>query len=125
MRWSLFLFLVIMSSAWPSVIELLHLVENLLNKLIHHTAYVSHKTEVYLETVVNTGVRIERGCIINLAMIINHDCIIEKGVHICLGSIIKGGNRIRRCEEVEAGEVVGEPQESKIIYMRRMTNGRT
>lgn len=58
------------------------------------------------KAIVNTGAKVERGCIINLGCIIDHDCVIEEGVHICLGAVVKGENRILRCEKIEAGDVV-------------------
>ena len=47
-----------------------------------------------------------KGCIINLGAIVDHGCILEEGVHICLGAIVKGENRIEKCSKIEAGEVV-------------------
>lgn len=83
-----------------------------LSLLIHPSAYVSPKavieegTVVLPKAIVNTGAKVERGCIINLGCIIDHDCVIEEGVHICLGAVVKGENRILRCEKIEAGDVV-------------------
>ena len=80
--------------------------------LIHPTAYVSPTVSIAPGTVilphaiVNTDVVINRGCIINLGAILDHGCIIEEGVHICLGAIVKGENRIERLSKIEAGEVV-------------------
>lgn len=80
--------------------------------LIHPTAYVSPRASIAPGTVIlphaiiNTDVVINRGCIINLGAIIDHGCIIEEGVHICLGAIVKGENRIQRLSKIEAGEVV-------------------
>lgn len=80
--------------------------------LIHPTAYISPKASVEAGTVVlpgaiiNTGTIISRGCIINLGVVIDHDCIIEEGVHVCDGAIIKGNNRITRCEKIEAGVII-------------------
>ena len=80
--------------------------------LIHPTAYVSPTASIALGTVIlphaiiNTDVVINRGCIINLGAILDHGCIIEEGVHICLGAIVKGENRIERLSKIEAGEVV-------------------
>ena len=80
--------------------------------LIHSTAYVSPTAAVSPGTVIlphaiiNTDVVINRGCIINLGAILDHGCIIEEGVHICLGAIVKGENRIERLSKIEAGEVV-------------------
>ena len=80
--------------------------------LIHPTVYISPKahiapgTVVLPHAIVNTNTIIERGCIINLGAIIDHGCIIEEGVHVCLGAIVKGDNRIRRLSKIEAGKVI-------------------
>ena len=80
--------------------------------LIHPTAYISPTatinpgTVILPHTIVNTDVVINRGCIINLGAIVDHGCILEEGVHICLGVIVKGENRIERLSKIEAGEVV-------------------
>lgn len=80
--------------------------------LIHLTAYVSPTaainpgTVILPHAIVNTDVVINRGCIINLGAIIDHGCIIEEGVHVCLGAIVKGENRIQRLSKIEAGEVI-------------------
>lgn len=80
--------------------------------LIHSTAYVSPRASIAAGTVilphavVNTGVEVGKGCILNLGCLVDHDCVIEEGVHICLGAIVKGENRISRCEKVEAGEII-------------------
>ena len=80
--------------------------------LIHPTAYVSPTatispvTVILPHAIVNTDVVIARGCIINLGAIVDHGCILEEGVHICLGAIVKGENRIERLSKIEAGEVV-------------------
>ena len=84
--------------------------------LIHPTAYVSPTatinpgTVILPHAVVNTDVVIDRGCIINLGAIVDHGCILEEGVHICLGAIVKGENRIEKCSKIEAGEVVERGQ---------------
>ena len=49
-------------------------------------------------------------CILNLGAIVDHGCIIEEGVHICLGAIVKGENRVEKCSKIEAGEVVERGQ---------------
>lgn len=80
--------------------------------LIHPTAYVSPTTTISPGTVilphaiVNTDVVVGKGCIINLGAIVDHGCILEEGVHICLGAIVKGENRIEKYSKIEAGEVV-------------------
>ena len=80
--------------------------------LIHPTAYVSPTTTINPGTVIlphaiiNTDVVVGKGCIINLGAIVDHGCILEEGVHICLGAIVKGENRIEKCSKIEASEVV-------------------
>ena len=84
--------------------------------LIHPTAYASPTASIAPGTVilphaiVNTDVVINRGCIINLGAIVDHECILEEEVHICLGAIVKGENRIEKCSKIEAGEVVERGQ---------------
>ena len=80
--------------------------------LVHPSSYVSPKAYVSEGCVVlpgaiiNTGTRIGKGCIINLGATVDHDVIIEDGVHLCIRCIIKGDNRISRCEKIEAGEII-------------------
>ena len=80
--------------------------------LVHPSSYVSPKAYVFEGCVVlpgaiiNTGTRIGKGCIINLGATVDHDVIIEDGVHLCIRCIIKGDNRISRCEKIEAGEII-------------------
>ena len=80
--------------------------------LVHPSAYISpraHVSEgcvVLPGAVINTGTRIGKGCIINLGVTVDHDVIIEDGVHLCIRCIIKGENRISRCEKIEAGEII-------------------
>ena len=56
--------------------------------------------------VVNTDTLIGKGCIINCGAVIDHGCVIEDGVHVCLGAIVKGENRISSLEKIEAGEII-------------------
>lgn len=80
--------------------------------LIHTTAYVSPTASINSGTVIlphaiiNADVVVGKGCIINLGAIVDHGCVLEEGVHICLGAIVKGENRIEKCSKIEAGEVV-------------------
>ena len=80
--------------------------------LIHPSAYVSPKAQVSAGCVilpgaiVNTGSKVGKGCIINLGATVDHDVVIEEGVHLCLRCIVKGENRISRCEKIEAGEII-------------------
>ena len=84
--------------------------------LSHPTAYVSPTATIHPGTVilphaiVNTDVVVGKGCIINLGAIVDHGCILEEGVHICLGAIVKGENRVEKCSKIEAGEVVERGQ---------------
>ena len=80
--------------------------------LIHPSAYVSPKAIVsegcviLPGAIINTGTSIGKGCIINLGATVDHDVIIEDGVHLCIRCIVKGENRISRCEKIEAGEII-------------------
>ena len=80
--------------------------------LIHPTAYVSPKAHVsdgcviLPGAIINTGSQIGKGCIINLGAVVDHDVIVEDGVHLCVRCIVKGENRILRCEKIEAGEII-------------------
>lgn len=80
--------------------------------LIHSSAYVSPKAQVSTGCVilpgaiVNTGSKVGKGCIINLGAAVDHDVVIEDGAHLCVRCIVKGENRISRCEKIEAGEIV-------------------
>ena len=86
--------------------------------IIHSTAYVSPKAKIEAGTVVlpnaviNTDTVVEKGCIINCNSVVDHNCIIEKGVHICLGAIVKAENRIPACMKVEAGQIIENRQYS-------------
>lgn len=80
--------------------------------LVHPTAYVSPTVNIGLgsiilpHAVVNTDTVIGKACIINCAAVIDHGCVIEDGVHICLGAIVKGENRIASQKKIEAGEII-------------------
>lgn len=80
--------------------------------LVHPSAYVSPRAHIsegcviLPGAIINTGTRMGKGCIINLGAIVDHDVIIEDGVHLCVRCIIKGENRISRCEKIEAGEII-------------------
>ena len=80
--------------------------------LVHPSAYISPRAHIsegcviLPGAIINTGTRIGKGCIINLGAIVDHDVIIEDGVHLCVRCIIKGENRISRCEKIEAGEII-------------------
>lgn len=93
---------------------LVHLVEKGCNlpTIIHPSAYVSPTAQIMPgvvilpQAVVNTNCQVKHGCIINCSAIVDHDCVLEEGVHVCLGAIVKGGNRIPRCMKIEAGGVI-------------------
>lgn len=80
--------------------------------LVHPTAYISPTVTmecgnvVLPKAVVNTSCHLGKGCIINCGALIDHGCVIEDGVHVCLGAIVKGDNRIKQCTKIEAGEVI-------------------
>ena len=80
--------------------------------LVHQSAYISPRAHVsegcviLPGAIINTGTRIGKGCIINLGATVDHDVIVEDGVHLCVRCIIKGENRISRCEKIEAGEII-------------------
>ena len=80
--------------------------------LVHPSAYISpraHVSEgcvVLPGAIINAGTRIGKGCIINLGATVDHDVLVEDGVHLCIRCIIKGENRISRCEKIEAGEII-------------------
>ena len=70
--------------------------------LIHPTAYVSPKAQISDGCVILPEAIVN----INLGATIDHDVVIEDGVHLCVRCIVKGENRILRCEKIEAGEIV-------------------
>ena len=80
--------------------------------LVHPSAYISpraHVSEgcvVLPGAIINARTRIGKGCIINLGATVDHDVLVEDGVHLCIRCIIKGENRISRCEKIEAGEII-------------------
>ena len=80
--------------------------------LVHPTAYISPTVTmecgnvVLPKAVVNTSCHLGKGCIINCGALIDHGCVIEDGVHVCLGAIVKGDNRIKQCTKIEAGEII-------------------
>lgn len=80
--------------------------------IIHKTAYVSPMASIEKGTVVlpfavvNTDCHVKEGCIINCSCVIDHGCVIEKGVHVCIGAMVKAENRIPALMKVEAGQVI-------------------
>lgn len=93
-------------------------VEQLLNdgvvvpSLVHPSAYISPTVimdcgnVILPHAIINTSCKLGKANIINCGAIVDHGCVIEDGVHICLGAILKGENRIKMCTKIEAGEVI-------------------
>lgn len=75
------------------------------------TAIINPGTVILPYVIVNMDVVVGKGCIINFGAIVDHGCILDEGVHIALGAIVKGENRIEKCSKIEAGEVVEKRKE--------------
>jgi hypothetical protein len=60
--------------------------------------------------VVNTGVTVKNGCIINIGALIDHDSVIEDGCHLAPGAIVKAENRIPAGTKVDSGTVIENRQ---------------
>lgn len=56
--------------------------------------------------IINTNVKIAKGCIINCGAIIDHDCVLNKGCHLAPGAIVKGENILPEYMKVDSGEVI-------------------
>ena len=84
--------------------------------LIHPSAYVSPMAQVGMGSVVlpmavvNTGVRVGDGCIINIGALIDHDSVVENYVHLAPGAIVKAENRIPTESKIESGTVIENRQ---------------
>ena len=84
--------------------------------MIHPRAYVSPRTTVETGSVVlpmavvNTGVRVGEGCIINIGALIDHDSVIENWVHLAPGAIVKAENRIPAESKIDSGTVIENRQ---------------
>ena len=80
--------------------------------IIHPSAYVSTDAlvetgcAVLPQTVINTTAKVRTGCIINFGAVVDHDVVIEKGVHLCINSVVKAYNRIAPFAKIEAGQVI-------------------
>jgi len=80
--------------------------------IIHPSAYVSSNAVVEAgcavlpNAAINTTAVVRTGCIINFGAVVDHDVIIEKGVHLCINSVIKARNRIAPFAKIEAGQVI-------------------
>ena len=62
------------------------------------------------KAVVNTGVTVGMGCIINIGALIDHDSVIENGVHLAPGAIVKAENRIAALSKIDSGTVIENRQ---------------
>ncbi len=80
--------------------------------IIHPSAYVSTNAlvekgcAVLPQAVINTTAKVKTGCIINFGAVVDHDVVIEKGVHLCINSVVKAYNRIAPFAKIEAGQVI-------------------
>ena len=80
--------------------------------LVHPRAYVSPEarleegTVVLPMAVVNTGVRVGRGCIVNIGALVDHDTVLEEGVHLSPGAVVKAENRIPAGTKVPSDRVI-------------------
>lgn len=80
--------------------------------IIHPKATVSKYSEIkdgsviLAGAVVNTGVSIGRGCIININSCIDHDCAIYDGAHVCSGAVVRSMCRIGKLSYIGAGSCV-------------------
>ena len=80
--------------------------------IIHPTAYVSANAvveegcAVLPQSVINATAKVRTGCIVNFGAVADHDVVIEKGVHLCINSVVKAYNRIAPFAKIEAGQVI-------------------
>ena len=80
--------------------------------IIHPSAYVSANAvveegcAVLPQAVINATAKVRTGCIVNFGAVVDHDVIIEKGVHLCINSVVKAYNRIAPFAKIEAGQVI-------------------
>lgn len=69
-------------------------------------AHISNGCVILPGDIVDTGSRVRKGCVINLGATVDYGVVVEDGVHSCVRCIVKGENRISRCEKIEAGEII-------------------
>ena len=80
--------------------------------IIHPSAYVSSGAVVETgcavlpQAVINTTAKVKSGCIVNFGAVVDHDVVIERGVHLCINSVVKAYNRIAPFAKIEAGQVI-------------------
>ncbi len=80
--------------------------------IIHPLAYISKNAvvekgcAVLPQAVINATAKVKTGCIVNFGAVVDHDVVIEKGVHLCINSVVKAYNRIAPFAKIEAGQVI-------------------
>ena len=80
--------------------------------IIHPASYVSTNAvveegcAVLPQSVINATAKVRTGCIVNFGAVVDHDVVIEKGVHLCINSVVKAYNRIAPFAKIEAGQVI-------------------
>jgi sugar O-acyltransferase (sialic acid O-acetyltransferase NeuD family) len=88
--------------------------ERRVTTIIHPRATVSPDTFVgtgslvVAGAVVNAGVRMGVGCVVNTCASVDHDCWLGEGVHICPGTHLAGNVRIGDGSWVGIGSVITE-----------------
>ena len=73
---------------------------------VSKNATVEKGCAVLPQAVINATATVRTGCIINFGAVVDHDVIIEKGVHLCINSVVKAYNRIAPFAKIEAGQVI-------------------
>ncbi|EAI9960572.1 acetyltransferase [Campylobacter coli] len=59
-------------------------------------SFIDEASIIMHHTLVNTNVKIGKGCIINSKALVEHDCIIEDFCHISTASVVNGGCLIKQ-----------------------------